>query len=76
MMGSISGTSIVSFTVLLGEGNKPWCPLGGGLWKDVLKRATPEKDGAAIPGEWARLVEDKIGHSGVFVRQCCGAMFQ
>lgn len=55
-MGSISGTSIVSFTVLLlGQGNKPWWPLGDGLWKDVLKRAAPEKDGAAMPGEWARL---------------------
>lgn len=50
-MGSISGTTIVSLTVLLGDGKKPWCPLGDGLWKDVLNRAAPEKDGAAMPGE-------------------------
>lgn len=55
MMGAISGTSIVSLMVLLGEGNKLWCPLEDGLWKDALNRAAPEKDGTAIPGEWARL---------------------
>lgn len=60
-MGSISGTSIVSLTVLLGEGNKPWWPRGDGLWKDVLKRAAPGKDGAAMPGEWARLGWKRIG---------------
>lgn len=60
-MGSISGTSIVSLMLLLGEGKKPWCPLGDGLWKDwLLKRAAPEKDGAAMPGEWARL-EGRVG---------------
>ncbi len=63
-MGSISGTSIVSLTVLLGEGNKPWWPLGDGLWKDVLKRAAPEKDGAAMPGEWARLGWKRLGKEG------------
>lgn len=60
MMGSISGTSIVSLTVLLGEGNKPWSPLEDGLWKDVLNRAAPEKEGAAMPGEWARLQKKRI----------------
>ena len=60
-MGSISGTSIVSLAVLLGEVNKPWWPLGDGLLKDVLKRETPEKDGAAIPGEWARLGQKDVG---------------
>lgn len=60
MMGSISGTSIVSLTVLFGEGNKPWSPLGDGLWKDVLNRVAPEKEGAAMPGEWARLRQTRI----------------
>lgn len=55
MIGSISGIAMLSLAVLLRDGNKPWCPLGDGLWKDVLKRDAPEKDGAAMPGEWARL---------------------
>lgn len=55
MIGAISGTSIVSLTVLLGEGNMLFWPLGYGLWKDVLKRDVLEKEGAAMPGEWARL---------------------
>lgn len=54
-MGSISGKGIVSLIVLLVKGNEPWCPLGDRLWKDALKRDAPEKDGAAMPGEWARL---------------------
>lgn len=31
------------------------------MFKDVLKRATPEKDGAAMPGEWARLGREDGG---------------
>lgn len=58
MMGSISGTKTVSLTVLLGEANEPCCPLEDGLCKDVLKRATPENDGVAMPGEWARLRQE------------------
>lgn len=61
MIGSISGTNTVSLIVLLGDANKPWCPLGDELCKDVLKRATPEKDGAAMPGEWARLRQEDSG---------------
>lgn len=72
MMGSISGTSIVSLRVLFGEVNKPWCPLGDGLWKDVLKRATPDKDGAAMPGEWARLGKEKNNtKTNVELYLCC-----
>lgn len=58
-MGSISGKGIVSLIVLLVKGNEPWCPLGDRLWKDALKRDAPEKDGAAMPGEWARLGQKK-----------------
>ena len=64
MMGSISGTSMVSLAVLLGEDKKPWCPLGDELWKDELKRAAPEKEGAAMPGEWARLGQRNMTKDG------------
>lgn len=55
MIGAISGTSIESLTVLLGESNMLFWPLRYGLWKEALKRDALEKEGAAMPGEWARL---------------------
>lgn len=65
-MGSMSGVSIDSLTVLLVKGNEPRCPLGDRLWKLVLKRDAPEKDGAAMPGEWARLgLEEKRNRNAV-----------
>lgn len=54
-MGSISGIRADSFRVLLGDASRLW-PRGDGEWHDMLKRCTPVKEGAAIPGEWARLV--------------------
>lgn len=56
-MGSISGPSSDSLTVLLGEGSKLGCPLGDREWYDTLKRAAPVKEGAAMPGECDRLEE-------------------
>lgn len=50
-MGAISGTSIESLTVLLGEANVLFWPLRYGLWKEALKRDVLEKEGAAMPGE-------------------------
>lgn len=54
-MGSISGIKVVSFRVLLGDASR-LCPRADGEWHDMLKRCAPVKDGAAMPGEWARLI--------------------
>lgn len=54
-MGSISGIKAVSFKVLLGDASR-LCPRADGEWQDMLKRWAPVNDGAAMPGEWARLI--------------------
>lgn len=54
-MGSISGIGAVSFRVLLGDVSR-LCPRADGEWHDMLKRCAPVKEGAAMPGEWARLI--------------------
>lgn len=54
-MGSISGIRAVSFRVLLGDARR-LCPRVDGEWHDMLKRCAPVKEGAAMPGEWARLI--------------------
>lgn len=66
MIGAISGTSMVSLIVLLGEGNTLFWPLGCGLWKDALKRDALEKEGAAMPGEWARLKGEENDQNTLF----------
>lgn len=55
-IGSISGIRADSFSVLLGDASRPW-PRADGEWHDMLKRCTPVKEGAAMPGEWARLIK-------------------
>lgn len=54
-IGSISGIRAVSFRVLLGDASR-LCPRADGEWHDMLKRCAPVKEGAAMPGEWARLI--------------------